>query len=125
MRTARPLLNLKHSALLVMCSWLKWFYCEMNSKYNTTLVFFDCNYRRALLLRPHPSVILIASETESSRTCLIGYSDFISHEKFFVAGEAGTHTHAHTCTHMHPHRNDFKKPGVCWPALVLKVTLFI
>ena len=39
MYMARPLLKLKHSALLVMYSWLKG---EMNSKY-ITLLFFNTN----------------------------------------------------------------------------------
>ena len=39
----KPLLKLKRSILLVMYSWLKGYYYEMNSKYSITLLFFDSN----------------------------------------------------------------------------------
>ena len=53
-----------------------------------------------MLLRPHPSIISIASviiikKLKASRTCLIGYSDFISHEWFLIAWRR-TRTHMHT-----------------------------
>ena len=35
--TARPLLKLKFSVLLVMYNWLNGFYCVMNDKYNISL----------------------------------------------------------------------------------------
>ena len=60
-RMVRPLLKLKRSVLLVMYSWLKGFYCVMNSKYSITLLFFGSNSRRASLLSPHPSIVSIAS----------------------------------------------------------------
>ena len=61
---------------------------------------------------------------------MIGYSDFISCEQFFIAwgADTRTHTHTHTYTHththththahtrIHPHRSDFKKPGALRPA---------
>ena len=31
------------TVLLVMSSWLKGFYCEMNGKYSITLLFFESN----------------------------------------------------------------------------------
>ena len=46
-RTARPLLKLKSSVLLVMYNWLNGFYCVMNGKYSITLLFFGSNTRRA------------------------------------------------------------------------------
>ena len=51
-RMARPLLKLKCSVLLVMYNWLNGFYCEINGKYNVTLLFYGSNLRRASLLRP-------------------------------------------------------------------------
>ena len=36
---------------------------------------------------------------KSSRTCLIGYSGFISRHQLFMASGADTHTHTHTHTH--------------------------
>ena len=45
--TARPLLKLKSSVLLVMYNWLNGFYRVMNGKYNVTLLFFGSNTRRA------------------------------------------------------------------------------
>ena len=38
---------------------------------------------------------------KSSRTCLIGYSGFISHEWFLMPWEGDTHTHTHTHTHAY------------------------
>ena len=37
---------------------------------------------------------------KGSRTCLIGYSDFISHELFLIAQGADTHIHTHTNVRM-------------------------
>ena len=51
-RTARPLIKLKRSVLLVMYNWLNGFYCVMDGKYSITLLFFGSNTRRASLLRP-------------------------------------------------------------------------
>ena len=51
-------------------------------------LFFGSNSRRALLLRPRPSILSIASaiQLKSSRACfLIGYSDFILCEWFLIA----------------------------------------
>ena len=41
--TARPLLKLKGSVLLVMYNWLNSFYRVMNGKYSITLLFFGSN----------------------------------------------------------------------------------
>ena len=56
------------------------------------------------------------SKMKSSRTCLIGYSDVISNEWFFIAwGWGHTHTHIYTHVYIHkhackcPHQSDFKK----------------
>ena len=84
-QTARPLLKLKCSVLLVMYSWLNRFYRVKKSKYSVTLLFFGNNSRCASLLSPLrgplPSIVSIECLTEklkSSRICLIGYSGFIS-----------------------------------------------
>ena len=63
-RTARPLIKLKRSVLLVMYNWLNGFYCVMNGKYSITLLFFESNTRRASLLRPRPSTVSIASSVQ-------------------------------------------------------------
>ena len=47
--------------------------------------------------------VSIISIYRGSTTCLIGYSGFILHEWFFIAWEAGTHTHTHTHTHTYTH----------------------
>ena len=47
---------------------------------------------------------------KSSKTCLIGYSGFISHEWFLIAWGADTHTRTHTHTDF-AYENNFKKPG--------------
>ena len=57
-RTSRPLLKLKHSVLLVMYSWLNSYFLQ---KERLIWHYFALNTRRASLLRPHPSVISIAS----------------------------------------------------------------
>ena len=96
--------KLKCSVLLVMYSWLNGFYCEMNGQCGITLLFFGSNSQRILLLRPRPSVILIASviikKLKGSGACWIGYSGFISHE-WFLGGEwvgvwCGGRARAHT-----------------------------
>ena len=48
---------------------------------------------------------------------MIGYSDFISREWFFI-------TWGRTHTRIHPHRSDFKKPDVHRPAPGLKTFSF-
>ena len=111
--TACPLLKLKHSVLLVMYSWLKSFYCVKNSKDSVTLLFFGSNSRRTSLLRPHPSIFnnidikCLTTKLKSSRTCLIGYSGFISHKWFLIAREADTHTHTHA------QHTDFLDKSMC------------
>ena len=45
--TARPLLKLRRSVLLVMYNWLNGFYRVMNGKYSITLLYFGSNTRRA------------------------------------------------------------------------------
>ena len=54
------------------------------------------------------------SKLKSSRTCLIGYSGFISINWFFIAGGegGGGHTHTHTYTYRCLHQSNFKKPGI-------------
>ena len=59
--TTHPLIKLKYSILLVMYNWLNGFYSVINGKYSITLLFFGSNTRRASLLRPRPSTVLIAS----------------------------------------------------------------
>ena len=59
--TARPLIKLKPSVLLIMYTWLNGFYRVMDGKYSITLLFFGSNTRRASLLRPRPSTVSIAS----------------------------------------------------------------
>ena len=76
-----------------------------------------------------------------SRTCLIGYSGFISREYFFIRSFGGGHTHAHMHAHMHTHthththkhihthtdfpdESNIKEPGTHWqPALDVKFCL--
>ena len=38
---------------------------------------------------------------KSSRTCLTGYSAFVSHEQFLIAWGVDTHTHTRTRTRTH------------------------
>ena len=63
-RMAHPLLKLKRCVLLVMYNWLNSFYRAMNSKYSVNLLFFGSNSRCASLLRPRPSILLIASAVQ-------------------------------------------------------------
>ena len=63
-RTARPLIKLKPSVLLVMYNWLNGFYRVMDGKYSIILLFFGSNTRRATLLRPRPSTVSIASAVQ-------------------------------------------------------------
>ena len=63
-RTARPLIKLKSSVLLVMYTWLNGFYRVMDGKYSITLLFFGSNTQRASLLRPRPSTVSIASAVQ-------------------------------------------------------------
>ena len=96
----RPLLKLKCSVLLVMYNWLNGFYCEMNDK----LLFFGSNS----LLGPRLNIInskCHANKLKCSRSCLIGYSDFVS---FNSLGDGYTDTHTHT---DFPGKSNFKKPG--------------
>ena len=44
-----------------MYNWLNGFYRVMDGKYSITLLFFGSNTRRALLLRPRPSTVLMDS----------------------------------------------------------------
>ena len=114
-RTACPFLKLKRCILLVMYNWLNGFYCVMSSKYSITLLFFGSNSRRASLLRPRSSIVSIAScctkKLKSSRTCLIGYTGFISHEWLLIAWGAHTHTHKHKHTHTHTHTHTYQLTG--------------
>ena len=87
---ACSLLKLKHSILLVMYNWLNSFYCDINSKYSVTLLFFASNQRHALLLRPYQSVILTASvikKLKSSRTYLTNQIGSISCHKLYFLGK--------------------------------------
>ena len=71
-RTARPLLKLKRSILLVMYSWLNRFYHVKKSKYSVTLLFFGSNSRHASLLMPLPSIVsteCLTKKLKSSRIC--------------------------------------------------------
>ena len=78
---ARPLLKLKCSILLVMYSWVNAFYHVMNGKYSITLLFFGNNSQHFVTTAP-PISYINRKETEKQITCMIGYSDFISHEWF-------------------------------------------
>ena len=42
-----------------------------------------------------------------------------------IYGLRGEHTYTYTHTHTHtlPHESDFRKPGACWPAPGLKITM--
>ena len=62
-----PLFKLKCSIFLVMYRWLNAFYCEMSGYYRITL-FFGSNSGHALLVRPVPSVILIASIIKKTKS---------------------------------------------------------
>ena len=85
-----------------MYNWLNGFYRVMNTS----------NSRHISLLRPRPSIVSIASAVQkSNRTCLIGYSGFISREWFLIA-DTHIHTHTHTHTYINfPDKSNFKKPG--------------
>ena len=78
---ARPLLKLKCSILLVLYNWLNGLYRVMNGKYSITLLFFESNTQ----CTKAPPINIIDSKCcteklKGSRTCLIGYLDFISYE---------------------------------------------
>ena len=118
-RTVRPLLKLKHSILLVMYTWLNGFYRVMNGKYSITSSSLEVTHDT---LRKAPPINSIdrkcrTEKLKGSRTCLIGYSDFISHEWFLITRGAHTnrHTHRHTHTYRCPHDINFKKPGARRP----------
>ena len=57
---------------------------------------------------------------KSNRTCLIGYSDFISHEWFLIAWVAYIQTNTDT---DFLDNSNFNKPGVCAPGLKNKELL--
>ena len=65
----------------------------MNGKYSITLLFS--------LAEIHDPPIAIVKKLKGSRTCLIGYSGFISHE-LRIINSLGADTHTHTHTHTHP-----------------------
>ena len=72
------------------------------------------NSRRASLITKGTLFVYIDSKLKSSRTCLIGYSGFISCEWFFIAWGTGTHTRTRMHTHAHtqtdfPDKSNFKK----------------
>ena len=86
--TVRPLLKLKCFVLLLMYRWLNGFYCVMNSKYTITLAATHDTLH--CYVRPHLRINSIDSKCctkklKSSKTYLIGYSGFISHEWFLIA----------------------------------------
>ena len=92
---AHPFLKLKRSILLVMYSWIKAFYHVMNHKYSITLaVTRTCFVTKAMPISYIDSKCHI-KKMKRSRTCLIGYSDFISHEWIFIVWGA---THTQTLT---------------------------
>ena len=80
-RTTRPLIKLKPSVLLVMYNWLNGFYCVMDGKYSITLLFFGRKTTRYVTKAPPINSIDSKCRTEKlkgSRTCLVGYLDFLS-----------------------------------------------
>ena len=101
---------------------VKHLYCEMNGKYGVTLLLFGSNSQRASLLRPPINSIDTKCHTEKlkgSRTCLIGYSDFISHEEFLIA-QGRTHTH----TRIPTSRTKTISRTRCAPGLIMsKMTI--
>ena len=102
-RTARPLIKLKCSVLLVMYNWLNGFYRVMKGKYSITLLFFGSYTMQMRFVTKAPPINSIDSKchTKGSRTCLIGYSDFISRELLSIAqGRTHTQTRTHTDNHM-------------------------
>ena len=75
----------------------------MNGKYSITSSSLEVTHDT---LRKAPPINIIDSKCRTeklkgSRTCLIGYSDFISHEWFLITQGADTHTDIHTDTHTH------------------------
>ena len=67
---------------------------------NTIITIANNSGLTTLLVRPCPSIISTArevlyKETQYSRTCLIGYSDFILCEWFIIAQGVDTQTNKH------------------------------
>ena len=100
MHTAYPLLKLKHFLLLVMYSWLKDYYYEINCKHSITcsslIVTNDVLVTKATPIHYIHSKCHI-NKLKSSKTCLIGNSSFVL---FYVNGSSWPggwgHTHKHT-----------------------------
>ena len=81
--------------------------CEINicSKYNITFVFFDRHPKHTVLLKPHPSLILMAStkkKLEGRVICLItSYSKLLHMSGYQYFWEKSTQTHTKTPTHRY------------------------
>ena len=72
--------------LLVMYCWLNTFYCEMNGKYSITLAeIHDTPFVTKDILISYINSKCHIMKLKSSRTCLIGYSGFISREWILIA----------------------------------------
>ena len=134
--TTHPLLKIMNYALLIIKGGYETFCCNINGKYNLTLVFFGCNWHfvtRATLIDDINSKSHI-TELKSSRKYSTNHvilsqnyatSYLWTRERTRTYTHTHTHTHTHTYTHTHthtrqkhtdtPHKSDFKKPGACLP----------
>ena len=76
-----------------MYSWLNGIYCEMNSKYSITFDKLTTRFVTKAMSIGYIDSKYHIKKLKSSRTCLIGYSGFISRERFLIVD---THIHTHT-----------------------------
>ena len=84
------------------------------NSYYSELYSYWANFHDAYvrMLRPHPLMILTTLPYKSHRTYLTNHMEFISqHITPLVIDSLGG---GDSNRHRHPHRNNFKKSGVCW-----------